>query len=63
MQEAKEDACKYMQNSWEALGNYQGGTVITESIEGLKSLRAAERLDKEACFIENANIDYYNNRK
>ncbi|MBM3192324.1 MAG: hypothetical protein FJZ63_06725 [Chlamydiae bacterium] len=62
-QAAKEEANEHIKSSWEALGNYHAGTVIRESVEGFNSLRDSERLEREACHMENSNIAYENERK
>ena len=60
---AKDDANQHIENAWEAFGNYNPGTVIKESIDGWRSLRESERLEKEAVHMENSNICHYENER
>lgn len=59
--ETKEEANQHTRDSWRALGNHEWGDCIIESIDGVRSLRESEKLEKEAVRMENENIDYYQN--
>ena len=59
----KEEAKEHIQNSWAALGNNLPGDVIKESYLAWECLRNSEKLDRQACNMENTNIDYENTRR
>lgn len=58
---AKDRANQHIKNAWEALGNYNPGTVVRESVRGWNSLRESEALERESVRMENSNIDHYQN--
>ena len=62
-QNAKDEANQHIKNAWEALGNYNPGTVVRESLNGWSSLRESEQYEREAVQMENSNIDHYTNRE